>query len=100
MLFFADAKRAGEGQGHEVWAEVQGAVSRDAVLGGEEYSDRDKTRRITELESWLQIEGMCDERWGMSGDQNKIKGVRRHNKRNTLLILPETLCSTDPVGMR
>lgn len=99
VLFFAGAKRVGRGQGHGGWAGVQGGASQDVVLGGEEYGDRDKIGGITELKPWLQLEGMCDERWAMSGGQNKIKGVRRQNKRNTLFILPETLCSTGPVGM-
>ena len=45
-----------------------------------EYSDRDKTGGITELECWLQLEGMHDERRGRSEDQNKIKKVRRQKK--------------------
>lgn len=64
----------------ECMSEVQGGERQDAFLGGEEYSDRDKTGRITELASWLQLEGMHDERWGRGEDQNKIKKARRWKK--------------------
>ncbi|XP_026723811.1 dynein regulatory complex subunit 6 [Athene cunicularia] len=41
----------------ECMSEVQGGVSQDAFLEGEEYSNRDKTGWITELESaWSQLE--------------------------------------------
>lgn len=51
----------------EFISEVQGGVSRDAFLGGEEYSIGIK-QEGSQNWSQLQLQGMHDERWGRSED--------------------------------